>query len=169
MNPCLRAALLSSAFIAATAMADPADPPPPVTWQPLSAVRVQAEREAPAAALSLNESRIASEVTARVRAIPVQVGEEVEADAVLVELEPQDAELALQRAQAALDSVQARIRLAEFQLQRARELHKRNFASEDTLTQRETELDVLRAERAGAEAQVASARRELAKCTVRAP
>lgn len=166
MRPCLRAvALLLSVGISATDAADPS----PVTWQPLSALRVQAEREAPAAALSLNESRIASEVTARVRAIPVQVGEVVEADAVLVELEPHDAQLALQRAQAALTSVQARIRLAEFQLQRARELHKRNFASEDTLTQRETELDVLRAERAGAEAQVASARRELAKCTVRAP
>lgn len=162
----LSVAVLLLARVTAVAAANE---PQPVTWQPLGTLLMHVEREAPATALSLNQSRIASEVAARVQSIPVEVGEVVEAGAVLIELDTHDAELALQRAQAALDSVRARIRLAEFQLQRARELHKRNFVSEDTLTQRETELDVLRAERAGAEAQVASARRELDKCTVRAP
>lgn len=175
MSVCRTAALrslragLAAVALAGASLAAVAQEPQPVTWKPLAELIVQAEHEAPAAALSLNESRIASEVTARVQAIPVEIGAVVEAGSVLVELDPRDAELALERAQAALTSVQARIRHAEFQLQRARELHKRNFASEDTLTQRETELDVLRAERAGAEAQLASAQRELDKCTVRAP
>jgi RND family efflux transporter MFP subunit len=140
-----------------------------VTLQPLRELFVYAEREAPAAAVSLNESRIAAEVSAVVLDIPVHVGETVQRGAVLVRLDPRDHELALQRAQAALHSVQARIRLAEFQLERARELHKRNFASEDTLTQRTTELDVLRAERAAAVAQIEGARRDLDKCTLIAP
>lgn len=140
-----------------------------VTLQPLRELVIHAEREAPAAAVSLNESRIAAEVSAVVRDIPVQVGEVVEQGAALVHLDPRDYELALQRAQAALQSVQARSKLAEFQLERARELHKRNFASEDTLTQRMTELDVLRAERAAAVAQLEGARRDLAKCTLTAP
>ena len=164
----LRAGLTAVA-LAWASLAPGAEVAQTVTWKPLAELLVHAEREAPAAALSLNESRIASEVTARVQAIPVEIGAVVEAGSVLVELDARDAELALARAQAALTSVQARIRHAEFQLQRARELHKRNFASEDTLTQRETELDVLRAERSGAEAQLASAQRELDKCTVRAP
>jgi RND family efflux transporter MFP subunit len=165
---CLHAGLAAVA-LAGVSLAAVAQDPQPVTWKPLAEVLVHTEREAPAAALSLNESRIASEVTARVRAIPAEVGAVVEAGGVLIELDRRDAELALERAQAALASVLARIRHAEFQLQRARELHKRNFASDDMLTQRETELDVLRAERAGAEAQRASAQRELDKCTVRAP
>lgn len=162
-------ACLAAVALAGVSLAAVAQEPQPVTWKPLAELLMHAEREAPAAALSLNESRIASEVTARVQAIPVEIGAVVEAGSVLVELDPRDAELSLKRAQATLTSVQARIRHAEFQLQRARELHKRNFASEDTLTQRETELDVLRAEHAGAEAQLASAQRELDKCTVRAP
>lgn len=141
----------------------------PVTWQPLGELAVEAHYEAPATAVSLNESRIASEVTAAVRAIPVEIGQTVEAGTVLIELDSRDAKLALQRAQAVLAAAEARIRLADFQLQRARELHQRNFASADTLTQRETERALAQAERAGAAAHVASAQRDLDKCTIRAP
>lgn len=158
------AAVMSSA--AAVAAADAAHS---VTWQPLGELLIKARHEAPATALSLNESRIASEVTAAVRAIPVQVGEVVETGATLVELDPRDAQLALERARAALAAAQARIRLAEFQWQRARELQRRNFASADTLTQRETEHALAQAERAAAAAQIASAQRDLDRCTVRAP
>lgn len=165
----LPAAILLAVWVLGAPAADDDAAATEVTAQSLSELVIHAEREAPAAAVSLNESRIAAEVSAVVREIPVQVGEIVERDAVLARLDPRDYELAVQRAQAALQSVQARIKLAEFQLERARELHKRNFASEDTLTQRETELDVLRAERAAAVAQLESARRELAKCTVSAP
>ena len=140
-----------------------------VSVQALGDLVVQAEREAPASALSLNESRLSAEVTAVIESIPVQVGEVVEAGAVLVQLDPRDYELALKRNLAALQSVQARIKLAEFQLRRARELFTKKFASEDTLIQRETELTVLQAELASAQIQVDSARRDLAKCRITAP
>ena len=163
---CVSSLVLLSA--AATVRAD-AGAAHVVTSQPLSELLQSAQHEAPAAVVSLNESRIASEMTSVVRAIPVQVGEVVDAGATLVELDRRDAQLALERAQAAQAAAQARIRLAEFQLQRARELHKRNFASADTLTQRETELALAQAERASAVAQAATAQRDLDKCTVRAP
>jgi RND family efflux transporter MFP subunit len=170
VSPTLRLPVWILLAVWAVGVAAEATPEPvTVTLQPLSELLVYAEREAPAAAVSLNESRVAAEVSAVVREIPVQVGEVIEQGAVLVVLDPRDHELALQRAQAALQAAQARIKLAEFQLERTRELRKRNFASEDTLTQRETELDVLRAERAAAVAQLESARRDLAKCTLTAP
>ncbi|MBU1191734.1 MAG: efflux RND transporter periplasmic adaptor subunit [Gammaproteobacteria bacterium] len=140
-----------------------------VSVQPLGDLVVQAIREAPASAISLNESRLSAEVTAVIETIPVQVGEVVEAGALLVQLDPRDYELALKRSQAALQSVQARIKLAEFQLKRARELFSKKFASEDTLIQRETELTVLQAELASAQIQVDSARRDLEKCRITAP
>lgn len=140
-----------------------------VSAQSLSELIVQAEREAPASTLSLNESRLSAQVTAVIEAIPVQVGEVVNAGALLVQLDPRDYELALKRSMAALQSSQARIKRAEFQLKRARELHSKKFASEDTLIQRETELNVLQAELASAQSQVESARRDLAKCSVTAP
>ncbi|MFN2308877.1 MAG: efflux RND transporter periplasmic adaptor subunit [Gammaproteobacteria bacterium] len=140
-----------------------------VTQQPLRELRVHAEREAPATVLSLNESRIIAEVSAVVREIPVEVGQVVAAGAVLVRLDPRDYELARQHAEAALESVLARIELAKFQLDRARELRTRNFVSDDTLTQRQTELKVLHAERASATAQLERARHDLEKCTLTAP
>ncbi len=149
-----------------------ADVPPQstaVSVQVLSELVVQAEREAPASAISLNESRLSAEVTAVIETIPVQVGEVVDADALLLQLDPRDYELALKRSTAALQSVQVRIKLAEFQLKRARDLYTKKFASEDTVIQRETELLVLQAELAGAQAQVDSARRDMAKCRVTAP
>lgn len=146
-------------------------PPQPiaVSVNVLSELVVLAERDAPASALSLNQSRLSSEVTALIEAIPAQVGMQVEAGSLLVQLDSRDYELALKRSTAALQSVQARIKLAEFQHQRARELYTKKFASEDTLTQRATELTVLKAELAAAQAQLDSARRDLEKCRITAP
>ena len=146
-------------------------PPQPavISVKPLSELVVQAEHDAPASTLSRNESRLSAEVTAVIESIPAQVGMLVEAGALLVQLESRDYELALKRSAATLQSVQARIKLAEFQHQRARELYTKKFASEDTLTQRATELTVLKAELAGAQAQLDSARRDLEKCRITAP
>ena len=140
-----------------------------VSIQPLRDLVIFTERDAPATAISRNESRISAQVSAVVEQIPVQVGEVVKQGTILVMLDPRDYELAVNRAEASLKSVAARIKLADFQLQRARELYKKNFASEDTLTQRETELSVLQAEQASARAQLESARRDLEKCTIHAP
>lgn len=143
--------------------------PAGVSVKLLSELVVQAERDAPASTLSLNQSRLSAEVTAVIESIPAQVGMLVEAGALLVQLESRDYQLALKRSTAAHQSVQARIKLAEFQHQRARELYTKKFASEDTLTQRATELTVLKAELAGAQAQLDSARRDLEKCRITAP
>lgn len=140
-----------------------------VRIQPLHELVVYAERDAPAATISRNESRISAQVSAVVQQIPVQVGEIVEQGAVLVRLDPRDYALAVKRAEASLKSVEARIKLADFQLKRARELYKKGFASEDTLTQRETELSVLQAEQASSSAQLESAKRDLDKCTIVSP
>ncbi|MBA3904147.1 MAG: efflux RND transporter periplasmic adaptor subunit [Rhodocyclaceae bacterium] len=127
------------------------------------------EREAPASAVSLNESRLSAEVTATVKEVAFDVGQVAPKGAVLIRLETRDYELALAKSQAALDSSRARARLAEQQLNRARELAKQNFYSAEALTQKETELAVQQAQVKLDEAQLAQARRNLEKCTLRAP
>jgi RND family efflux transporter MFP subunit len=130
---------------------------------------IHPRREAPASVVSLNETRLSAEVTARVESIAVEVGETIPKGAVVARLDDRDVQLALERAQANLDSAQARLALAESQLTRARELRTKNFVSDEALKQRETEVEVVRAELALARNELATARRSLDKTVLRAP
>lgn len=136
---------------------------------PAAGVHIFPEREAPATVLARNESRLGAEIAARIAAIPVAVGQTVARGAVVVMLDDADARLAVAQAEAALQSARARLGLAESQLARARELHAQAFISAEALAQRETEIAVVRAEVATAQAALAAAQRTLEKTVVRAP
>ena len=157
------------AVAAVSTRAEAQTPPLPVTARPLSELAVFPEREASAATVSLNESRISAEVTARVLALPAEVGQVVARGDVVARLDPADYELAVRKRQADLQSAEARLALAESQLKRARDLQEKSFISAEALNQRETELQVARADVALAGAGLEQARRELAKTTLRAP
>jgi len=141
----------------------------PVQARPLAELAVHAEYRAPASVVSDGDSRISAEIMARIVELPVHVGEVVKQGALLARLEATDHRLALDREEAALRALQARVDLAAYQLDRARSLSRKNVVSEELLTQRETELRSLRAQLEGQEAAVTQARRRLAKTAVRAP
>ena len=143
--------------------------PIPVTAQPLAELAVHSEWRAPATVVSDNDTRLSAEVTARIVDIPVQVGEIVERDALLLRLEDADLQLSLQRAQASLESLAARLELARYQLTRARTLSEKQAVSDELLKQRETDVKTLLAEQAAAEANLTLTQRQLAKTRIRAP
>lgn len=161
--------LLILLFALSAAAAQAQTTSPGVTARAFAEVAVYPEREAPATAQSLNEAKLSAEVSATVVAIPVEVGQVVPKGAPLVRLDARDFELAAERAGAALKSTQARLELAESQLKRGQELQARNFISQEALHQRETEVDVLRAEVTLQRALLDAARRNLAKTTLRSP
>jgi len=160
-------ALLALAALPALAQQPPQ--PAAVTTKAFKDVAQHPAREAPASAVSLNESRLSAEVSATVKEVAFDVGQVAPKGAVLIRLDARDHELALAKAQAALDSSRARARLAEQQLNRARELAKQNFYSAEALSQKETELAVHQAQVKLDQAQAAQARRNVEKCTLRAP
>lgn len=163
--------LLALATLPALAQttAAPKPPRPELSFRTFGGIATHPLREAPATVVSLNESRIAAEVTAVIAAMDAEVGQVVAKGAVLARLDARDHELALDRARAADESARARLALAEAQLQRARELKERNFISQDALNQRETEAAVVAADARSARAALDTARRNLDKCTIRAP
>jgi RND family efflux transporter MFP subunit len=142
---------------------------PAVSVKPLAEVAIYPERDASAQVVSLNESRIAAEIAGRIEAVPVEVGQRIERGAVVARIDCRDHELARQRAGAALTAARARLALAERQLERARELRAQGFFAEEALAARVTEVEVLRADAAQAEAQLGAAARAVGKCVVRAP
>ncbi|MDH4189741.1 MAG: efflux RND transporter periplasmic adaptor subunit [Betaproteobacteria bacterium] len=137
--------------------------------KPLAEVAVYPERDASAQVVSLNASRIAAEIAGRIEELPVEVGQRVAKGALVARLDCRDHELAHERAQAALAAARARWALAGQQLDRARDLRAQGFVSEEALAARRTETEVLRAEVAQADVQLATSARAVGKCVVRAP
>ncbi len=143
--------------------------PPAVKSRPLSELAIHPQREASAQVVSLNLAKLSAELAARIDSIPVEPGQRIVKGAVVAQLDCADTEIAAQRAQAALESSQARLRLAQQQLQRSTDLAARNFISGDALDARKTEVAVVAAEVRLDTAARAAAQREVGKCTLRSP
>lgn len=146
-----------------------AQDPPAATVKPLAEAAIYPERDAAAQVVSLNESRIAAEIAGRIEAVPVEVGQRIERGALIARIDCRDHDLARARAAAVLTAARSRLALADQQLARARELQARGFFAEEALAARITEVEVLRADAAQAEAQLGAAARAVGKCVVRAP
>jgi RND family efflux transporter MFP subunit len=146
-----------------------AAPPVAVKGQPLTELSIHPRREASAQVVSLNVAKLSAELSARIASLPVEPGQRIAKGAIVAQLDCADTRIAAQRAQAALESSQARMKLAQLQLQRSSELAARNFISGDALDAKRTEVAVMAAEvRLGA-ATHAAAQRDIGKCTLRSP
>ncbi|MBU0604300.1 MAG: efflux RND transporter periplasmic adaptor subunit [Gammaproteobacteria bacterium] len=147
----------------------PATTAPAVRFVRFSGVALQPQRDAPAQAVALNRTDLAAEISARVASTHAEPGERVKKGQVLVRLDQRDYQLALERAQAQLLAAQARLAQADAQLRRNRALQEQNFVSPEALTQKETDVAVVRADVAVARNAVDQARHNLDKCVLRAP
>lgn len=145
--------------------------PDPVAIKARSAAElfVHPRREASAAVIARNESRIAAEVGARILRIHADVGQTVRRGAVLAELDDGDLRLALAGLQAQRDELVARSALAGQQLRRAQQLQQQNYVSAEFVGQRDAEVQVLAAQTQGVATQLASARRQIDKARITAP
>ncbi|MBD8526163.1 efflux RND transporter periplasmic adaptor subunit [Pseudomarimonas arenosa] len=135
----------------------------------LSDVAPASRHEFTAVVISANDSQLASEVGAVVRAIHADVGTKVVQGQLLIELDPRDAELGVQQASAQLAAADAQLLLAEQRLQRGKELDRRDFIADDELLALDTQVRAAQAERAIRVAGLAAAKRQREKCTIRAP
>lgn len=87
---------------------------------------------------------------------------------VLMRINPIRHEAALQQAEAAVAQLNAQMAYAESRYNRLKELMKSQAASEEACETALSKLEELRAELAGAEADLVKARKDLADCTIRA-
>lgn len=142
---------------------------PAVVFKPFAEVATYPGRDAPAQAVALNRTQLAAEVSARVASTHADPGERVSKGQVLVRLDTRDYQLALERALAQRKAAEARLAQADAQLRRTRALQAQNFVSPEALTQRETEVEVVRADVSVAANAVDLAQRNLDKCVLRAP
>ena len=140
-----------------------------VRTQALSEVLVDFERKAPAEVRALNDSMMAAEVSAVVLSVHADVGQAVAKGDLLLELNPIDYQLNLKQAEANLASSRARMSQAKAKLNRARTLGNNQYISADELLERETDVMVFEAQIQANEVAVSIARRNLDKCSLKAP
>ncbi|WP_303787097.1 efflux RND transporter periplasmic adaptor subunit [Azovibrio restrictus] len=139
------------------------------TVRPLGDIAVYPESRAPAQVVPLDEARLAAEVGGRITAMPAQQGAQVGKGALLASIDDRQYRIELDRAQAHLQLVSSRVKLAEAQFLQAESLAAKNFISPDGLRIRRTELEVQQSELAAARANLAAARLALDKTRIKAP
>jgi len=144
---------------------------PAAAWEakPLREIAVHPERRAQAQVVSLNESRLAAEISARVVELPLEPGQRVARGALVAKLDCGDYDLAVERARAALRASEAKARLAALQYERARKLAAENFVSREALDVQAAEQEASRAEVAVNSASVKTADADRGKCQIVAP
>jgi RND family efflux transporter MFP subunit len=119
--------------------------------------------------VSINNSKLSSELTARIVAIPVQVGDLAAAGDTLVKMDCSDYEINQREVQAALRAQDAELKLAKMQLDRTKKLHKQRNVSQEVVDQDEAKYSKVSAQREGHLSKVASAARQVEKCRILAP
>ncbi len=144
---------------------------PALAWEakPLREIAIHPERRAQAQVVSLNESKLAAELSARIVSLPLEPGQRVARGALLARLDCGDYDLAVERAQAALRASEAKARLAVLQYERTRKLAAENFVSRDALDVRAAEQDASRAEVAVDGASLKTAQANRGKCRIYSP
>lgn len=136
---------------------------------PFSELAFYLEYSAPATVMSLNDSTLSAELSARITHFSAKVGEQLKKGSALVRLDCGDYKLALQQALAGLAGVKARRNFAEQRLTRAVRLQSQKNISEELLEQNQMELAGLESELSVQKTGVNIAERNVSKCTVRAP
>ncbi len=161
---CVAALILASAVQAVeTAAATP------VTTAPLSGLLIAPTWEAPATAMALNDARLSAEIPGRVLSIPVRVGDRVQAGALVAELDCEDHQGALARAEAVHLATVAKQEYADARLDNAERLAKNRSIATEELDQRTLDAKTSQAEVERTGAERSTAERAVAKCTLRAP
>lgn len=140
-----------------------------VSVSPLSELATYPGRFAPATVVSLNEPEISAQITAQIISVPVRVGDVVSAGETLVQLDCTEYELRQQSAEASLESIQARYRLTELNLERELSLSSNNLISIGSIDSRRTELEALSAELKAAQANLNINQLNVSRCEVKAP
>ncbi|MCX7099932.1 MAG: efflux RND transporter periplasmic adaptor subunit [Methylobacter sp.] len=141
----------------------------PVRTQTLAELAIYPESAAPAVSVSLNNSAIASQVDALVLDIPVRVGDNVKAGAVLVQLSCRDFELDRTKLQAERQAAQAKLELSQWQLKQAETLAQQQTLPEEQVQEKRSQLAVLRGDLAAHAARIEATERQITHCTVKAP
>ena len=140
-----------------------------VRAQPLGDLLRQPEFSVPASVRPLNAPSLAAEISGRVESIPVRVGDQVEAGAVLVKLDCRYHQSRLQANKAQLKRIEAQLSFANTQLNRNQALNKKKTISDEVLDQSRTNLLSAQADLQNQRERIRQAEIDVERCVITSP
>ena len=140
-----------------------------VTSSVLGEVLQKSTYSAPATVVARQTPRITSEISAAVASLPLLVGDHVEPGDMLARLDCGRYEARHAAARAAVDRAKAQHEFAQRQLNRARDLRKKNSISEELLDRRRTELAAADTELLSGQASARLSEIDVDRCNIRSP
>lgn len=140
-----------------------------VSARALSELAFYPEFSAPGEVLSKQDSFLGAQLSAQIKVVNVEVGDQVETGDSLVELDCAIYEAQLNTQSASLGEIDVQLSLANDQYARAKRLNEAGNLGEEALQQRNTELEALQARRVVHEQQVKVAQISVDRCVVKAP
>ena len=141
----------------------------PVTTKKLSEVLFYPARDAPATTLSLNDTRVSTELKGILKGINVRVGDSVKQGDVVANIECEDYKIAVTQANAALTAQRATLKFNRSRLKKVTQLSKKKNISTEEVERRTSNAAISAADVEGLKASLKATERAAAKCAIRAP
>jgi membrane fusion protein (multidrug efflux system) len=162
-------ALLSTACGNSAPRQQQAAPPPSVVVEPVTLQDLAEERSFTGRIEAIDKVQVRARVQGYLKARHFEEGAEVEKDAMLLEIEPEPFELAVNQAAANLASAEAALTLAQQTYQRALELTDRGTASKASLDSAQSSLHQAQANVKARQAELETAKLNLSYTRISAP
>jgi RND family efflux transporter MFP subunit len=143
--------------------------PTPVTTRTLSELAFFPVRDAPATAISLNDTRVSAELGGVLSEIKVRVGDSVQAGEVIAAMDCRDYTIAEREAAAALKAGQAQRTYDKSQHEKAERLSTQGSISREELDRRHSQAQRSSADVERLNAGLQAANRSIEKCALTAP
>jgi len=140
-----------------------------ITVKTLAELIVQEEHSVPANVISLNQPLLSSQISAKVKKINVDVGDNVKKGKVLIELDFRDYQNALQQAKASYLARKSQASFAEKTYNRNKKLVQQATLPQSALDQAESEYLSVRADLNALSVQQDSAELNVDRCLIKAP
>jgi RND family efflux transporter MFP subunit len=149
--------------------ASSAPPPPPVTVAKPLVEELREWRDFTGQFAAPDAVEIRARVSGYLESVNFTDGQLVKQGDLLFVIEPKPFEIALENAKAQLAQAEAQLQLAQAQLERTAQLRKNDYASQETYDERVAQVNVAKATRDSASADVDQAKLNLAYTRVMAP
>ena len=143
--------------------------PTSVTVKTLDEIAIYPLRDAPATAMSLNQSTLSAEIAGRIVQVLTQVGDHVSIGQAIARIDCTENDLTVKRAEADLKALESDLSLITWQSTQAKKLAKTNNASEELVKKYASQEKVLQAKVANQQAMLETAKTKQGYCVLRAP
>jgi len=141
----------------------------PVTTKRLAEVLFYPVRDAPATTLSLNDTRVSTELKGILKGIRVRVGDSVKQGDVVANMDCEDYKIAVTQATAALTAQRATLKFDRSRLKKVTQLSKKKNISTEEVERRTSSAAISAADVEGLKASLRATERAVEKCAIRAP